>query len=143
VSTGEVQIILDIAPNIPLLRTDREKLRQIVLNLLDNAVKFTPCGEIKIAAARCNGALKLVVSDTGIGIAQEDLHHLFEEFYRSKSTTRGTGLGLAIVKKFVNVLGGEIAVESELGKGSTFTVTVPLDVSLLSRTVETPGTLRE
>ncbi len=126
---GPVSLAKEISPGLPALNTDREKLRQIVLNLLDNAVKFTPCGEIKIAAACYNGALKLVVSDTGIGIAKEDLHHLFEEFYRGKSATRGTGLGLAIVKRFVIVLGGEIAVDSEVGKGSTFTVTLPLEQS--------------
>jgi signal transduction histidine kinase len=128
-NNDKVKIIPKVAPDIPSLITDREKLRQIALNLLDNAVKFTESGEIKIAAAQCNGALKLAVSDTGIGIAEEDLHHLFEEFYRGKSATRGTGLGLAIVKRFVSVLGGEIAVESEMGKGSTFIVTLPLEQS--------------
>ena len=113
------------------LNTDREKLRQIILNLLDNAVKFTERGEIKISASQQNGSLKLVVSDTGIGIEKEDLNKIFEEFHRGDSSStkkyRGTGLGLAIVKKFVNLLGGEVAVESEVGKGSVFTVTLPLD----------------
>ena len=110
---------------------DREKLRQIVLNLLDNAVKFTDRGEIQIAASQQNGSLKLVVSDTGIGIPKEELNKIFEEFHRGDSSStkqyRGTGLGLAIVKQFVGVLGGEVAVESEVGKGSVFTVTLPLD----------------
>jgi signal transduction histidine kinase len=106
-------------------------LRQIVLNLLDNAVKFTERGEIRVSASQLNGALKLVVSDTGIGIRQEDLPQVFEEFHRGDSSStkryRGTGLGLAIVKKFVQLLDGEIAVESEAGKGSAFTVTLPLE----------------
>ena len=128
---ASVRIIREIGPDIPALNTDREKLRQIVLNLLDNAVKFTERGEIKIAASQQNGSLKLVVSDTGIGIPKEDLNKIFEEFHRGDSSStkkyRGTGLGLAIVKKFVNLLGGEVAVESEVGKGSVFTVTLPLD----------------
>ena len=114
-----------------MLNTDREKLGQILLNLLDNAVKFTNRGEIRIAACQQNGSFKLVVSDTGIGIPKEELDKIFEEFHRgdlsSTKNYRGTGLGLAIVKKFVNLLGGEVAVESKVGKGSVFTVMLPLD----------------
>ncbi len=128
---GSVRIVREIAPGIPALNTDREKLRQIILNLLDNAVKFTERGEIKISASQQNGSFKLAVSDTGIGIGKEDLNEIFEEFHRGDSSStknfRGTGLGLAIVKQFVNLLGGEVAVESEVGKGSVFTVTLPLD----------------
>ena len=128
---ANVRIIREIASDMPALNTDREKLRQIILNLLDNAVKFTERGEIKIAASQQNGSLQLVVSDTGIGIPKEELNKIFEEFHRGDSSGtknyRGTGLGLAIVKKFVNLLGGEVAVESEVGKGSVFTVTLPLD----------------
>jgi signal transduction histidine kinase/HAMP domain-containing protein len=129
-----IRIIREIGSDLPALNTDREKLRQIVLNLLDNAVKFTERGEIKIATSQQNGSLKLVVSDTGIGIPKEELNKIFEEFHRGDSSGnrnyRGTGLGLAIVKKFVNLLGGEVAVESELGKGSVFTVTLPLDSTM-------------
>ena len=128
---ANIRIIREIGSDLPVLSTDREKLRQIVLNLLDNAVKFTDRGEIKIAASQQNGSLKLVVSDTGIGIPKEELNKIFEEFQRGDSSGnknyRGTGLGLAIVKKFVNLLGGEVTVESEVGKGSVFTVTLPLE----------------
>ena len=128
---GSVRIIREVASDMPALNTDREKLRQILLNLLDNAVKFTERGEIKISASQQNGSFKLAVSDTGIGIEKKDLNEIFEEFHRGDSSStknfRGTGLGLAIAKKFVNLLGGEIAVESEVGKGSVFTVTLPLD----------------
>ena len=128
---GGVRIIREIAPGMSALNTDREKLRQIILNLLDNSVKFTDRGEIKIAASQQNGSLKLVVSDTGIGIPKGELDKIFEEFHRgdlsSTKNYRGTGLGLAIVKQFVNLLGGEVAVESEVGKGSVFTVTLPVD----------------
>jgi signal transduction histidine kinase/HAMP domain-containing protein len=128
---GSVRIIREIAPDLPALNTDREKLGQILLNLLDNAVKFTDRGEIKVAASQQNGSLKLVVSDTGIGIEKEELKQIFEEFHRGHSSSikkyRGTGLGLAIAKKFVTLLRGDISVQSEVGKGSVFTVTLPLD----------------
>jgi signal transduction histidine kinase len=100
--------------------------------LLSNAVKFTEKGEIKVAAWRDNGALKLTVSDTGIGMKKEALDLIFEEFRQADmSSTRrygGTGLGLAIVRRFIQLLGGEIAVESEVGKGSKFTITVPMEL---------------
>ena len=128
---GQVRLIREITPDIPALSTDRERLRQIILNLLENAVKFTERGEIKISASQQNGCFRLTVSDTGIGIQKEHLNKIFEEFHRVDSSSikkyRGTGLGLAIVKKFVNLLGGEIAVESEVGRGSVFTVTLPMD----------------
>ena len=130
-NSASVRLVREIAPDIPPLNTDREKLRQIILNLLGNAVKFTERGEIRIAACQQNASLKLVVSDTGIGIEKKDLDQIFEKFHQgdlsSSKKYRGTGLGLAIVKQFVNLLGGEITVESEVGKGSVFTVTLPLD----------------
>jgi signal transduction histidine kinase/HAMP domain-containing protein len=129
---GRVKLITDIAPDIPPLKTDRDKLKQSVLNLLSNAVKFTEKGEIKVAAWRDNGALKLTVSDTGIGMNQEALRYIFDEFRQADmSSTRrygGTGLGLAIVKKFINLMGGDIVVESEEGKGSKFTITMPMEL---------------
>jgi len=128
---GNVRIMREIASDIPALNTDREKLRQIILNLLDNAVKFTERGEIRISASLQNGSFKLAVSDTGIGIQTDDLNKIFEEFHQGDLSTtkkyRGTGLGLAIVKQYVNLLGGDVAVESEVGKGSVFTVTLPLE----------------
>ncbi len=128
-----VRLIRDIAPDLPTLTTDRDKLRQIILNLLGNAVKFTEKGEIKVSAAQQNGSLRLAVSDTGIGIEKGELDHIFEEFRQGEMSSNmnydGTGLGLAIAKRFTNLLGGEIGVDSEVGKGSTFTVTLPLDHS--------------
>ena len=127
---GEVHLIRDIAPNIPPLHTDREKLKQIVLNLLSNSAKFTEQGEIKVAAWTDNGAMKLAVSDTGVGMKQEALEHIFEEFRQAEKSTAskygGTGLGLAIVKRLTKLLGGDIAVESEEGLGTRFIVTLPL-----------------
>lgn len=127
-----VRLIKEIDQAIPSLNSDREKLEQIILNLLSNGAKFTEKGEIKVSAWQENGSLKLVVSDTGIGIEKEALNYIFEEFRQADmSSTRkhgGTGLGLAIVKKLVNLLGGEIEVESEVGKGSKFTITLPLNL---------------
>jgi signal transduction histidine kinase len=129
---GRVRLVTEIAPGIPPLKTDREKLKQSVLNLLSNAVKFTEKGEIKIAAWSDNSSLKLAVSDTGIGMKKEALDYIFDEFRQADmSSTRrygGTGLGLAIVRRFIVLMGGEIAVESEVGKGSKFTITIPINL---------------
>lgn len=131
VDKNHVHIFRHIAPSLPLVNTDRDKLRQILLNLLDNAAKFTERGEIRISAARQNGSLTLVVSDTGIGIPEQDLNKIFEEFHRAGAANgkkyRGTGLGLSIVKRLVGLLGGNIEVASKAGQGSTFTVTLPLE----------------
>jgi signal transduction histidine kinase len=110
---------------------DERKIKQILLNLLSNAVKFTPeGGRIGIKARQTDGSVEISVSDTGIGIALEDQPKIFEEFrqvggdYAHK--TEGTGLGLTLAKKFVELHGGKIWVESEVGKGSTFTFTLPV-----------------
>ncbi len=128
---GRVRLVKDIAPDLPPINSDRDKLKQVILNLLSNSAKFTEQGEIKVSAWQENGSLKLVVSDTGIGMKQEALSHIFDEFRQEDmSTTRkygGTGLGLAIVKKLTNLLGGEIEVESEVGAGSRFTITLPVN----------------
>src|SRR5688572_7097557 len=129
---GHVRLVRDIASGLPPLKTDRDKLKQILFNLLSNAAKFTEQGEIRVSAVRENGTLKLAVSDTGIGMKKEALEHIFEEFQQAEKTTSskygGTGLGLAIVKKFTNLMGGDIAVESEVGKGSKFTITFPMNL---------------
>jgi GAF domain-containing protein len=109
---------------------DERKIKQILLNLLSNAVKFTPeGGRIGISARQADGSVEISVSDTGIGIAPEDQAKIFEEFrqvggdYAHKK--EGTGLGLTLAKKFVELHGGRIWVESEVGKGSTFSFTLP------------------
>jgi signal transduction histidine kinase len=126
---GNVRLITEIPTDLPLIKTDRDKLKQVVLNLLSNSAKFTEKGEIKVAAWSANGSMKLAVSDTGIGMTKDALTYIFEEFRQvDMSTTRkygGTGLGLAIVKRLTNLLGGDIVVESEEGKGTKFTVTLP------------------
>jgi len=109
---------------------DERKIKQILLNLLSNAVKFTPeGGRISISASKTDHGAEISVSDTGIGIAPEDQPKIFEEFRQvgsdSMHKTEGTGLGLTLAKKFVELHGGRIWVESEVGRGSTFTFTLP------------------
>ena len=112
---------------------DERKIKQILLNLLSNAVKFTPeGGRIGIGARQADGVVEISVSDTGVGIAPEDQPKIFEEFRQVGSDythkVEGTGLGLTLAKKFVELHGGKIWVESEVGKGSKFTFTLPANV---------------
>ena len=113
------------------VRADAGKLRQMLLNLVSNAVKFTPKGgRVTIGAQRLADTVEISVSDTGIGIAKSEFEHLFEEFRQFDSDIaleqHGTGLGLALTKRFVELHGGEIRLASEVGKGSVFTLSLPL-----------------
>jgi signal transduction histidine kinase len=126
-----IQLGMDVDPVISTIVADERKLKQILLNLLSNAVKFTPDGgRIDVRACAANGVIEISVQDTGIGIAAADQEAVFEEFrqvgrqYTSKQ--EGTGLGLALTRRFVELHGGTIRVDSEPGKGSTFTFTLPL-----------------
>jgi signal transduction histidine kinase len=145
-----------IGEDLPFLKGDREKIGQVVVNLLGNASKFTPAGgRIKLSADRFTGPrrarstdkadhgagqlfdladesfVRIVVEDTGIGIPQDKLDRIFERFFQvDNSSTRefgGTGLGLSIVKSFIDAHGGDIRVDSETGKGSRFTVLLPVE----------------
>jgi signal transduction histidine kinase len=109
---------------------DERKIKQVLLNLLSNAVKFTPeGGKVAVRALRADGGVEISVSDTGIGIAPEDQAAIFEEFRQVGSDyarkREGTGLGLALARRFVELHGGRLRVESEIGKGSTFTFSIP------------------
>jgi len=121
---------------LPVIRTDGQKLKQILQNLIDNAVKFTERGTITISARYIPEAkaVEFKVADTGIGISKDHLPLIFDKFRQvDSSETRlygGVGMGLYIVGKFTELLGGTIGLESELGKGSTFTVTIPLSPSV-------------
>jgi signal transduction histidine kinase len=112
-------------------RTDGGKLRQVLLNLLGNAVKFTEDGGITLRVRRYDDQLEFAVCDTGIGIAPDDIHHIFERFWQSSNQNgrrivSGAGLGLTVSKHLAQLLGGSLSVESELGVGSTFTLRVPV-----------------
>jgi signal transduction histidine kinase len=111
---------------------DERKIKQILVNLLSNAVKFTPeGGQIKVEATLGDSAVIISVNDTGVGIAPQDHEAIFEEFRQVGSNyaqkREGTGLGLSLTRKFVDLHGGKIWVESEAGKGSKFTFTLPLN----------------
>jgi signal transduction histidine kinase len=130
VKAPAVRLLKEFDGELPLVRLDEEKLRQIVINLLSNAVKFTEQGTVRVQA-RCNGgSFAVAVADTGIGIPADKLEHVFEEFAQADaSSTRlygGTGLGLTIARRLARLMGGDIAVQSAPGVGSTFTLTLPV-----------------
>jgi GAF domain-containing protein/HAMP domain-containing protein/anti-sigma regulatory factor (Ser/Thr protein kinase) len=131
-NTKGLKISADVAAGLPTGHGDARRLSQVLLNLVGNAVKFTDQGEVAIGAMAENGQFVLTVRDTGPGIAPEDHDKIFGEFQQvDNSNTRkkgGTGLGLAISKRMVEMQGGSIAVESELGHGATFRVTLPIRV---------------
>ena len=126
-----VGLIVEIADDLPVaIIGDEGRLRQVTLNFLSNAVKFTVSGEIRLDVRRCGGQLRVAVSDSGIGIASEKIAALFERFTQADaSTTRvygGTGLGLAISRRLIELMGGVIGVDSRPGEGSTFWFEIPL-----------------
>jgi len=119
-----------VAPEVPLILADYNKIKQVCLNLLNNAMKYTPeGGKIEVTAHRSGDEVVIRVSDTGIGIPAESLPHLFEKFYRVPGTerhTQGTGLGLSICRRIVEAHSGRIEVKSQPGRGSTFSIFLPL-----------------
>jgi PAS domain S-box-containing protein len=125
----EVEITHRVEEAVHLVRTDGLKLRQVLLNLLSNAAKFTDSGEIALSAVVEDGMAVIRIEDTGIGIPPDQLPFIFEKFRQvdgsSTRTVGGTGLGLAIVRELTRVLGGSVSVESTLGRGTTFTVKLP------------------
>jgi len=127
------RLVVDAQENLGALTMDPMRLRQILLNLLSNACKFTKAGEVKLAARRVsNGSnfVEFAVSDTGVGMTAEQQAKLFEEFSQADASTAqrfgGTGLGLAISRKLARAMGGDVTVASEPGKGSVFTVRLPV-----------------
>jgi signal transduction histidine kinase len=128
-----VRVSLSTDPGIDTVIGDERRIRQVVFNLLSNAVKFAPAGgTVDIAAARVDGEVRVSVSDSGPGIAREDQARIFEEFQQAaagKEQREGTGLGLALSRRLVELHGGRIWVDSEVGKGSTFVFTLPVPPS--------------
>ncbi|MFQ5850345.1 MAG: ATP-binding protein [Candidatus Binatia bacterium] len=126
---SEIRVVWDIDPNLPHLMTDAGKLEEILQNLIVNAFKYTSEGEVRIRIKNRldTKSIEFVVEDTGRGITPENIPRIFEGFHQidSTSSSQGVGLGLAIVKKYLEVLKGEIHVQSEPDKGSTFRVTLP------------------
>ena len=127
---GSTELKLDCALTLPLAWADPERVEQILVNLMGNALRYTPAGYVTVSAGATSEAVWIAVTDTGQGIAAADLPHVFERFWRSdRSRDRhsgGTGIGLAISRRLVQLQKGEIFAESELGHGSTFRFSLPL-----------------
>jgi two-component system, OmpR family, phosphate regulon sensor histidine kinase PhoR len=131
-----LKVMVDLPPTVAIVRADETRLQEVLYNLLDNAVKYShEKGEIRLHAEQGNnGEIALSVSDSGVGIGKNDLPRIFERFYRadkarSPESIRGTGLGLSIVKHIAQLHGGRVEAESELGKGTTIRVLLPLQLS--------------
>jgi signal transduction histidine kinase/DNA-binding response OmpR family regulator/CHASE3 domain sensor protein len=129
VTTKGVKLIQEVEPDLPILNTDILKVKQILLNLLSNAAKFTEQGTISISAKKYGDMISISVKDDGIGIEPKNLDRVFEEFSQIDSSSsrkyKGTGLGLPIAKNYARLLGGNLTVQSEFGKGSTFILVLP------------------
>jgi signal transduction histidine kinase len=132
IARAKLDVLADVPASLPALRSDRPKVKQIVLNLLTNALKFTSQGRVKVSARSVpeTREVAIAVADTGIGIDPSDQAKIFEDFQQAdNSSTRqygGAGLGLAICRRLAGMLDGHISLESRLGEGSTFTLTLPL-----------------
>lgn len=128
----------EVPPDLPSLHADRTRIRQVMINLLNNAARFTERGSVRVAVLQGDGEVLVRVADTGIGIGPDDLARVFEEFRQADSSTRrrygGSGLGLAISKRFVELHGGSIWAESRPGEGSTFCFTLPLSENVAALT---------
>jgi signal transduction histidine kinase len=125
-----VSITCEIAEDLPLFSGDRGGMEAVFVNLVSNAIKYTPRGgKVDVSLNKKDKEIRLVVADTGIGISSNDIDRIFEKFYRIKTertkSIAGSGLGLSIVKGIVDAHGGEVHVRSEEGKGTTFTVILP------------------
>lgn len=130
----EIALHFDLPPKLPVLDGDRDKISMALHNLLGNAIKYTPAGgEVRVIVTEENGQLAIMVKDNGIGIKPEEAELIFEKFYRAKDKRingiTGSGLGLAIARQVIRLHGGDISVSSQIDKGSTFTLTLPLSRS--------------
>ncbi|MFZ5817736.1 MAG: two-component system histidine kinase PnpS [Bacillota bacterium] len=130
--TNGIELTMEVPAGLPAIPGDRDRLAQVLINLVDNAVKYTPAGgQVKVTARDEGSQVRISVADTGVGIPQLDLPRIFERFYRvdkaRSRATGGTGLGLSIVKHIVEAHRGSITVQSQVGVGSTFTILLPKD----------------
>jgi signal transduction histidine kinase len=132
VEAGRNEFVVDVAKGLPDFEADNTRLRQILMNLLGNAAKFTNGGIIRLAVTYEDELVQLSISDTGIGLTAEQMGRIFQPFVQSDASVTanfgGTGLGLTITRRFCELMNGTIAVESEFGVGATFTVSLPLRV---------------
>jgi signal transduction histidine kinase len=124
---GEVALALDLERGEVVVEADERKLRQVVVNLLSNAVQFTPPGgRVEVSARLADGQVEVAVADTGPGIAPSERDLIFDEFQQARGTRDGTGLGLPIARRFIELHGGRLWVETAPGSGSTFRFTLPV-----------------
>ena len=129
INKHNLNIKKDVQDNLPLIQADKDKIMQVIINLVGNAIKFTPSGEIVIKAYMDDEKLHIEINDTGVGIPEEHINNLFDRFYQGNASTKrkygGTGLGLHISKHIVEAHHGKIWAESEKGIGTTIHVTLP------------------
>ena len=144
-TSGEAPVKGKVIRPVFYVRADPDRLKEVLQNLLDNAVKYTAAGSITVRLTGDKSVVQIQISDTGPGIPAEDISHLFQKFYRvDNSMTRGvggTGLGLFICRKILELYDGRIWVESHLGKGSTFFVNLPRLASDRATPSQTPPTV--
>jgi signal transduction histidine kinase len=136
--TQDCQFVVDFAPDLPILDADPRRIEQVLRNLLDNAIKYSPDGGLIVIEGKTSGAYVTVsVADQWVGIAPEDLNRLFEKFFRARSRLArhvvGSGLGLPIARAIVESHGGQIWAESQVGRGSTFYFTLPVCSPLMAQ----------
>jgi signal transduction histidine kinase len=120
----QIMLTANIPPGLQVV-ADRNRLRQVLVNLLDNAIKYTPSGgHVEISAQTCGGEVVITVKDTGAGIPADEIPRIWERLYRGDKSRsqRGLGLGLSLVRAIVNAHGGRIELQSDVGKGSSFTI---------------------
>jgi signal transduction histidine kinase len=139
--SADVSIVFEELDGVPTMRTDGAKLNQILRNFVVNGLRYTARGEVRVSAARVEETVRFAVSDTGPGLTAADQARVFDEFVRLEQTgavaeLRGSGLGLPICRRLATLLGGEVGVTSELGRGSTFTATIPVSFATEREDVE-------
>lgn len=144
VTTPSVRLQIGSVQRDVLLHTDENKLSQILRNLVSNALKFTTTGAVNVTCRASDGRLRVSVRDTGIGIAEEDLSRIFEEFAQIRNPLqrqhKGTGLGLALSRRLAQLLGGDISVQSSVGRGSTFVLDIPAHLGPATDSAARSGT---
>jgi len=126
----DINFIVELLDEDQAIQTDGTKLRQMLVNLLSNGIKFTDKGEVRVSCSVSNSVLEVRIADTGVGIAADNIEDVFEPFWQAEQTatrrTGGTGLGLSVTRKLARLLGGDVTVASRVGSGSTFLLTLPM-----------------
>jgi signal transduction histidine kinase len=129
-SAKNLKIVVKLLDEDQAIQTDGTKLRQMLVNILSNAIKFTDQGDVHVGCAVNEGMLEVRIADTGVGIAAENIDYVFEPFWQAEQTatrkTGGTGLGLSVTRKLARLLGGDVTVASRLGSGTTFLLMLPM-----------------